>query len=374
MPHLVSSISDHLRRAGGFSACALLLLAVAACGGSTPPPDLPPPDPTPPPGPVAFRVETFLGNLDFPAAMAFAPDGRLFFNELRTGNVRVVENGQVLPQPFVTLSVKTDCECGVLGLALDPEFNSNRFVYIYHSHPDGKHRLLRFRDENSVAADQTVLLDDLPLTGVHNAGRIAFGPDGHLYLTIGDHQDPANSQDPTSIGGKLHRFRKDGGVPANNPFGPTNPAFAMGLRNSFGIAFHPSTGTPYVSDNGPECDDRIVRIVPAGNYGWRPNYPCGDTDPGFVQPIVRFQQRIAPTSVAFYSGDRFPQFHNGLFLADFNQGRLRHFQVDEVDEGRVTSQEIVVDGGHGALFDVKQGPDGNIYFSSRDAILRIVPE
>jgi glucose/arabinose dehydrogenase len=348
---------------------AVVLAATAACGGSSG--GMQPPPPVA--GPVAFREETYLAGLETPVVMAFAPDGRLFFGELRSGRVRIAQNGMVSAQDFVVLPVKTDCECGVLGLALDPDFAANRLVYIYHSHPDGKHRLLRFRDDSGAAADQAILLDDLPLTTVHNAGRIAFGHDGHLYLTIGDLVDPATAQDPTSLGGKLHRFRKDGAVPADNPFG-VNPAYAMGLRNSFGLAFHPATGTPYVSDNGPQCDDRLVRIVRGGNHGWRPGYPCGDTDPGFVAPILRFADRIAPTGITFYTGSTFPQFRNGLFLTDFLHGRLRHFQIDENDQGRVLAAEVVVEGGYGALYDVKEGPDGYIYFSGDNAIVRLVPQ
>ena len=350
---------------------ALCLLLWAGCSSDPPPLN----GPSPPLTPV-FRIETFLSNLNFPVTMAFAPDGRLFFNELSTGRVRVVENGQLLVDPFAEVAVETSGERGLLGLTFDPAFASNGFVYILHHTPGPPldARVLRFTDFANRGIDQTIIVDDLASTNNHNGGNIGFGPDGMLYITIGDGQNPANSQDPDSLNGKILRFNPDGSIPATNPFGGFRAAFNLGLRNSFDFDFHPSTGTIYASENGPNCDDEINRIVPGGNYGWRPDYPCGDADLEFVAPLRRFTPTIAPTGVSFYTGSVFPQFQNDLFMVDFNSGRVQRFVVDETNMGQIVESSILVDGAFGALFDIVEGPDGFLYFSSSNAIHRIVPQ
>jgi len=327
-----------------------------------------------PPGLVPFRVETFLSNANFPVTMAFAPDGRLFYNELRTGQVRVVAGGVLQAQPFATLPVEIVGERGLLGLAFDPQFSSNRFVHVLHSDPSGVQRVVRFTDSNGTGINPTVIIDNLPSAFNHNGGNIGFGPDGFLYVTIGDSTDPANAQDVDSFSGKLLRYNSNGTVVGTNPFGANNPAFNLGLRNSFDFTFHPQAGTVYASENGPNCDDEINRVTAGGNYGWRPNYPCGDTNPMFIAPLVRFTPPIAPTGITFYTGTVFPQFTGSLFMVDLNEGRVRRFVVNEAMAGQISSSEIVVDGGFGGLVDIVQGPEGFIYFSSTTAIHRIVPQ
>lgn len=360
--------SHHLRLFLSFSIAAVLLAVVGAgCGGAS----TSPPQPPPPPGSVPFRIEVFLPNVNFPVTMAFAPDGRLFFNELMSGQIRIVQGGALQGQPFATLPLQTSGERGLLGLAFDPQFAGNRFVYVYYSDTSGVHRLVRFTENNGVGQNLTVVLDQLPSASNHNGGNIGFGRDGKLYLTMGENGNPANAQNPNVLPGKILRYNSDGSVPSDNPFGAGNPAFALGLRNSFDFAFHPQTGTIYASENGPNCDDELNRVVAGQNYGWRPNYQCGDT--AFIAPLTRFNPVIAPTGVAFYTGNVFPQFTGSLFMTDFNTGRVRRFVVNESAGGQITFSEIVVDGGFGQLLDIVQGPDGFIYFSSMTAIMRMVP-
>jgi len=279
----------------------------------------------------------------------------------------------LLATPLATVAVATNGEQGLLGLALDPNFATNRFLYIYHTHPNPlRNRVVRFTEANNIGSNETVIVDNLPVNSNHNGGRVAFGADGLLYVTIGDAGTPANSQSLATPAGKLLRYNSNGTVAAGNPTAG-NPMFALGLRNPFGVAFHPSGGTPYVSDNGPNCDDEINRIVAGGNYGWRPNYPCGDADPMFRSAIMRFNPPIAPTGMTFYTGSVFPEWRtHHLFLASFNDCALRRFVVDEAQNGVVLEQQTIVNGAFGALLDVQQGPDGHLYLAAEASIVRIV--
>jgi aldose sugar dehydrogenase len=317
-------------------------------------------------------IEPFLSNVSFPSAIRFTPDGRLFFTELATGNIRVVQNGQLLATPFATLAVSTTSEQGLLGLAIDPAFATNHFVYAFYSVPGGTtQRVVRFTEANNVGTSQTTIVDNLPGGARHNGGRIAFGPDGKLYVTLGDVVNPANSQDPNVLPGKVLRYNPDGSVPNDNP-SAGNPMYALGLRNPFGITFHPTSGTPYVSENGPNCDDEIDRIVPAGNYGWRPSQPCGDTDPNFRQPTRRYSSIIAPTGVTFYTGTAFPQFQNDLLMASFGDGSVRRLRISDSGTGVVTEEQVLA-AALGNAIDVAVGPDGFIYVATADSIKRLVP-
>ncbi len=363
---------NDLKQAAATAGLALLLLLAMQTGcGSSGGAVFNSPSPV---APRAIRVETFLANANFPVAMAFASDGRLFYNELLTGQVRLVVNGVLQAQPFATLPVLTGGERGLLGLALDPQFASNGFVYVLYSDASGVNRVVRFADMNGVGVTPTVIVDNLPQFGNHNGGNLGFGADGRLYITVGDAGNPANSQDPNARAGKILRFNANGSVPTDNPFGTTNPAFNLGLRNSFDFTFHPQSGVIYASENGPDCDDELNRVVRGGNYGWRPNYPCGDADPQYVAPLTRFNPVIAPTGVTFYTSSVIPQFQGSLFMVDFNQGRVRRFAVNEALQGMITLTEIVVDGGMGNLLDIVQSPDGALYFSSTTTIFRIVSQ
>lgn len=340
-------------------AAGLLLLLFGCGGGGTPG--------------SGFVVETYLANADFPTNIRFAPDGRLFYTEKNTGNVRIVDsNGSLVNIPFATVPVGTDGEQGLLGLAFDPNFASNHFVYIFYSEGvTAAQRIARFTDSSNVGTNFTVIVDNLPRGTIHNSGKLAFGPDGKLYATVGETGDPANSQTTGNLAGKVLRYNSDGTVPVDNPF-PGSPIFTLGHRNCFGLAFYPGTGTPYVSENGPTCDDEINRLVAGDNFGWRPNQPCGDTDPGYVQPVRRYSSIIAPTGICFYSGSSFPSMTGDLLMTSFEEGTLRRLNINDSAPGTVFSESILVQNLNSPI-DVTVGPDGNIYIATMDSILKIRP-
>lgn len=340
---------------------------------------------TPLPG---FQVETVLSGLNFPIQLAFTPDGRIFFNEKDTGNVRIINNAGVLePAPFATVTVSNFLERGLLGIALHPDFDnppgSNKFVYIYYTEAAPlRNRVVRYTDNGGQGVGELVIIDDLPagVGGMHNGGIIKFGPDGKLYIVIGNAEDSNNSQDLTSLAGKVLRLNPDGTIPSDNPFvgDPTalDEIFAYGIRNSFGLGFHPITGALFETENGPTTDDEINIIVPGGNYG-SPIHQCVSGQPGFEDPIICFTPTTAPTGITFYTGTQYPvRFGNGLFFGEFNSGKVRFISLNAPGFDSVNSIEDFVIG-FSALIDVTSGLDKNIYVTTVDAIYRIkaiVPE
>lgn len=317
-----------------------------------------------------YSVSTLVQTGEVPSQIRFVPDGRLFFTELHSGKIRIVQNGTLLATEFATVPVATSGEQGLLGLAVDPDFANNGYIYVFHTTSGPlRQRVVRFTDVNNVGTNQAIILDNLPAANTHCGGRIGFGSDGKLYVTIGDVQDPANSQNDNSLAGKLLRYNSDGTIPADNPIAG-NPLFSKGLRNSFGLAFHPTSGRPYVSENGPSCDDELNRIVLGGNFGWRPGVPCGDVDPNFIQPIKRINPVLAPTGICFYTGAEFPQFTGDLFMASYRDGGLRRFRVNDAT-GTIVEEELILTGRSGGVIDVTTGTDGGIYISDGTGIYKL---
>src|SRR5206468_5111172 len=169
--------------------------------------------------------------------------------------VQLGPGGGLRSEPWATLGVSAQvgAERGLLGIAVDPDFARNAFVYLYYSYPTGggsRNKLVRMRDQNGRGVEETVLLDNIPGESIHDGGRVKFGPDGKLYVTTGDAGNMANAQDTRSLGGKILRLEKDGKVPADNPL-PGSPVYSLGHRNVEGIAWQPDTKALYETEHGP---------------------------------------------------------------------------------------------------------------------------
>ena len=337
---------------------------------------------------------------DFPVTLAFAPDGRLFYNELNTGNIRIITaDGKLLAQPFANVDVSIGAESGLLGLAIDPEFASNHYVYVYFTAPveeddpfRQKLQMMRFTDVDNVGTDPTVIGDlpeALPANGQHVGGNIHFGPDGYLYVTIGDNTRPDLAQDLSTIWGKILRINKaDGSAAPDNPFVDDPDAdpriFAYGFRNSFDFTFHPLTGQLYATENGPTDCDELNLVVAGGNYGW-PRSVDTDTcqnNEGIeaIHFFTPFPARhpgqsfstVAPTGIEFLSSKMYPLLPVGsLLVCEANLGYMRHFSVDGVDLDVVGDGSIV---DRFCRLDIVVGPEGFVYYSNTEEIRRLVPE
>lgn len=317
--------------------------------------------------------ELIASGLEWPVSFAFAPDGRIFFNERFTGRIRVIANGTISPFDVGSVPVLTAGEQGLLGLALDPQFATSPWVYVYHTHLDAGLGRAANRVVRIFAAPggppSEVIVDRIPAGTFHNGGILGFAPDGTLYITTGDAQAASNSQDPAVLAGKILRVERDGAIPVDNPIAGS-PVFSLGHRNVFGLAFHPATDVAYVSENGPNQNDEINVIEPGGNYGW-PDVTGDANDARYLNPILTFASVIAPTGVAFVTGAANASWRDNLFLGDWNRGALQRISLAPPDFRQVLSTDLVENFGAGGILDVEAGPDGSIYVSTPDAIYRI---
>ncbi|MDQ2805962.1 MAG: PQQ-dependent sugar dehydrogenase [Chloroflexota bacterium] len=324
------------------------------------------------PLPAGARVETVLGGLSPAVTIAFDPTGRLFLTE-KGGAVRLLTDGVLQPTPVLRFAVDTCSERGLLGLALDPQFAANHYVYVYYSVASDcgatVNRVARFIETDGVGHDPQTLFESPQTAGNHNGGSIHFGPDGKLYITIGDNANAANAQDLTVPNGKLHRINPDGSIPSDNPHfgaGALPSLFAIGLRNSFDFTFDSRSSAIFASENGPNCDDETNRIVAGYNYGWRAGYPCDDAapDPAYntIAPLWYAPQGaccIAPTGIEVYRGTRVPAWTASLFQCNYNNGALLHFRLSA---DRTTVLGVAAVDGVKCNTGIVSGPDGALYY------------
>lgn len=308
-------------------------------------------------------------------AMAFAPDGRLFISEGKSGNIAIVDTAggawQKRPTPFYHVDVAQAVEQGTFGITLDPAFTSNGYVYLYYTVADGsKNRVIRLKDVAGVGTQETTVLDNIPAAEIHNGGIIRFGGDGKLYITTGEITQDALAQDTTSLGGKILRINGDGTIPADNPIAGS-PVYAIGWRNGFGLAVHPITKDLWGTENGPDTNDEVNRIVAGGNYGW-PTVQGIAGNPAFVDPIYSLTPTVGITGiVAVAATPVYPtSYHNTLLFTNVNNGDIRRLTLGHGYRELESADEI--SGGSGPLVDLQQGPDGYVYASGFSTIYRIV--
>jgi glucose/arabinose dehydrogenase len=351
-----------------------------ACSPSPAPPQNPD-TPTPPNIPTTtftaadgtrFGVQIHLTRLVVPWSLAFAPDGRLFIAE-RPGRVRIVQNGQLIEDPALVLDdVFAEGEAGLLGMALHPDFAQNRFVYLVYTARVGSgqvNRLVRYREVNQRLGERAVLVDNIRAATIHDGARLRFGPDGLLYMSMGDAADTSTSQNLGSLNGKLLRFTDEGRTPPGNPF--TSPIWSYGHRNPQGFDWAPN-GDLWESEHGPTGNDEINLIQPGGNFGW-PVITGGQTRAGMITPVLFFSPSIAPSGASFYRGTAIAGFRDNLFVTTLAGMSLLRVRFDPADPRRVLANERLLQGLYGRLRDVVSGPDGALYVSTSNRDGRNTP-
>jgi len=320
-------------------------------------------------------TETVILGLSSPTAMAIAPDGRIFVCQ-QGGALRVIKNGALLSQPFMTLTVDPAGERGLLGIAFDPNFSSNNFLYVYYTVPiEPRHnRVSRFTANGDVVVpgSETIILElnNLTFASNHNGGAIHFGPDGKLYIATGENATMTNSQTLNNMLGKILRINSNGSIPTDNPFfsqasGNNRSIWALGLRNPFTFAFQPGTGRMFINDVGQSAWEEINDGIAGSNYGW-PASEGATTNPNFRSPLFAYGHGFGPMTGcaiaggAFYNPPivQFPStFVGKYFFADLCSGWIRVFDpATGMASPFATSISQPV--------DLKVGADGSLYYLS----------
>jgi glucose/arabinose dehydrogenase len=342
----------------------------------------------------SYRLETVAAPLDTPWSIVFLPDGRMLVSD-RAGALRVIENGRLLtepirdtPKPFVRQ------DGGYLDLIAHPDYARNGWLYLAYTET-GQARgssmtvVVRGRIRDGAWFDQSDIfrvgqeyynVNDFS----HYGCRFLFDPTGHLFFSIGDRGRAEDAQDLSRPEGKIHRVRDDGSIPADNPFvgraGAWPSIWSYGNRHVQGLHYHPVTGKLWATEHGPRGGDELNVIERGGNYGWpvisdgqpqRTEKIEGKSRAGMESPIVSWTPSIAPAAIEFYTGDKFPQWKNSLFIASLV---ARHLRRVEVDGNKVVHQEVLFSE-LGRVRDVVTGPDGLIYVALNNPgrIARLVP-
>lgn len=330
--------------------------------------------------PKASKTQIITQGLEVPWAIVFLPDNSILVTE-RSGKVRLISNGKLQTEPVATLNqVKEIGEGGLLGIAIHPKFTTNSYVYLYYTYGGSGgttlNKVVRMTYQEGQLKDEVTLVDKIPGASNHNGGRIKFGPDGYLYITTGDAQNPSQAQDPATLAGKILRVTDEGKAVPGNPF--NSLVYSYGHRNPQGLAWD-SSGQLWASEHGPSGgqfgtgNDEINKIIMGKNYGW-PIIQGNQTKPGMETPIKNStpQTTWAPAGVAFYKGRIFFGGLRGQALFELN---LQSLQLKEHFKNEF-----------GRIRDVVLGPDNMLYITTSnrdgrgnpnpgdDKIIRINPE
>jgi glucose/arabinose dehydrogenase len=342
-------------------------------------------------GPI--RLSTIATGLDHPWGLAFLPDGRKLVTE-RSGQLRIVEVDGRLSAPLGNVPpVYAHGQGGLLDVALDPQFEQNRILYLSYAEPGGagaSTAVARARlDEGRLAEVSVIFRQEPKVSGSNHFGsRLVFARDGTLFVTLGErYAYRERAQDLSTDLGKIVRINRDGSVPRDNPFvgrpGARPEIWSYGHRNVQGAAIHPSTGALWINEHGAQGGDEL-NIPRAGlNYGWPvitlgvdydgSKIGEGKAKPGMEQPIYSWTPSIAPSGMAFYTADVFPNWRGSLFVGSL---KFRLLVRLELNGDAVTSEEPLLEAIGERIRDVRSGPDGRLYLltdSPNGRLLRIDP-
>lgn len=330
---------------------------------------------------VATPVAT---GLAWPAAFTFLPDGRIFYGERFTGEIRLRDPATGEDSLVFTIpDVAGDGEQGLLGLALHPDYpaETGLHLYAYVTRTVGGvavNQILRIRITQRNIGYRWGVIYQGGATQFHDGGRILFGPDKQLYVVTGDATAPANAQNLNNTYGKVLRMTSVGAAPADNPFG--NLVWAYGIRNSYGFTFDPGTQRIWETENGPACNDELNLVTKGANYGWGPTQTCSTPPapplntnrdgPSPTLPKAWYTPTTAPTGVAFCSGCGLGAGLEGrLVYGTWNTRQLRAVTLDAARTSVVSEAPLLTH--PSGILSVERAPDGRIYFSDGSGIYRL---
>ena len=310
---------------------------------------------------IPYQASVLATGLNAPWELVSVPDGRMFVTE-RPGTIRVITNGELQTEPLIAFEApfNEEGEGGLLGLAADPDFENNGYLYAYHSYLEGggiANRVLRLKVNGDQAVIDKELLGNIPGGTNHNGGRIKIGPDHMLYITTGERYEPELAQDQNSLGGKILRIGLDGSIPEDNPW-PNSPVYSMGHRNAQGLAWNPDNGYLYATEHGQRNYDEINRIEAGENYGW-PEVEGDEDDNGtYRAPLAHSgDDTWAPSGAAFIEEG---PWAGSLLAANLRGEQLLHITLSE-DGTQVEKVEPIFEDEWGRIRNVTAGEDGKLY-------------
>ncbi len=340
-----------------------------------------------------FRVDTITDGLENPWDMVFLPAGGILVTE-RTGALRLISSGKLVDTAIGGLPrIKQHGQGGLMGIALHPDFARNQLVYLsYAGRGKGGYstEVLRARFDGATVHDVEIIFRARPKVrgGRHFGGCLLFDDKGYLFICLGERGEDDDAQDLSNHSGSLIRLHDDGSVPANNPFAEHSDVapgiYTRGNRNIQGLILHPVTGEVWTHEHGPQGGDEINIMHTGENYGWPVitygrNYVIGTKigegthKPGMVQPIYKWVPSIAPSGMAFYEGNKFPDWRGDLFVGSLKFGLLVRL---EIKGNEIITEERLLGGKYGRIRNVVEGPDGYIYLLTDQAngkLLRLMP-
>jgi glucose/arabinose dehydrogenase len=345
----------------------------------------------------AFKVETFAKGLAYPWGAAFLPDGRLLVTEL-PGRLRLIgKDGRISPPIKGVPDVQAAGQGGLLDVALSPDFSASRLIFLAYAEPrEGggsatavARAKLETNGDGPSLDDVKVIFRQQPegLGTVHFGSRLVFARDGNLFITLGERGQRDKAQDLSTHYGKVVRIKPDGSVPQDNPFvgkaGTRPEVWSYGHRNVQGAALHPGTGKLWTVEHGARGGDEINIPLAGKNYGWPVitygrDYTGlkigeGTAKAGLEQPVYYWDPSIAPSGLAFYTGDRFPEWKGSVFIGAL-RGQALHRLV--LDGDKVAGEEMLLADLGERIRDVVAGPDGALWLltdSPQGQVLRVVP-
>ena len=324
-----------------------------------------------------LNADVLVDGLNNPWELVFGPDEEMYFTE-RDGRIWKIDKfGEA--KIIQTFPKSGSIEGGTLGLALHPDFEKNKKIYVYQTNLEldfFQNKVYSFRVDDNTLIEKQLIIDDIPGAPWHDGGRIKFGPDGKLYITTGDAINPGWSQEVSSLAGKILRINSDGTIPEDNPF-DSSPVFSYGHRNPQGIAWS-NDGMLVSSEHGPSGEmgsghDEINVIVKGKNYGW-PKVVGDSSDNNFVNPIIHSGVSTwAPSGMVYYDSENISSL-DGKFLVGALRGQ--HLMVvDVAPDGSLISTEKMFEGEFGRIRTAQIGPDGVLYLltanGDNDKIIRI---